>query len=387
MELLGYFIFQLIGSYIDRKFFELSEVVYGNLAGMLMGVGVAMFTVYFMLAGLRMVSGESHESMTALVLRMTKMMILLSILHTSMFGGVYIQNRILGVRDNIVGAFAHDNGGSGQTVYQKIDSNLDTMAATMSLVDAVSAGNDVGLGDAKGRALTLGLVGQASPPIVAGLLVLINELGLRIAIMLAPIFIVAFMFKRTEDMFFTWVKFMLGSMLSLGVLSMVIAILFELTNRFTLALGALKLISAAGLLGSDTGLPQLNESVMTAGFGAVMTVMLLSVPVILNRFFGSDMGGYSHNPFSGLNQHKDNPMGNVNQYAGQRNSSSNNSSNNSNSNSSNSSSNTGNTSNSQTGSAATTQNINGNISNSAAQASGTSENVGAAGARGLAKTK
>lgn len=378
MELLGYFIFQLIGSYIDKKFFELSEAVYGNLAGILMSVGVVMFTVYFMLAGLRMVSGESRESMTALVLRMTKMLILLSILHTSMFGGVYIQNRILGVRDNIVGAFAHDGSGSGQTVYQKIDSNLDTMSAAMSLVDSVSAGSDVGLSEAKGRALTLGLIGQASPPIVAGLLVLINELGLRIAIMLAPIFIVAFMFKRTEDMFFTWVKFMLGSMLSLGVLSMVIAILFELTNRFTAALMALKLISAAGLLGADTGLPQLNESVMTAGFGAVMTVMLLSVPVILNRFFGSDMGGYSHNPFSGLNQHKDNPMGTVNQYAGQRNSSSNNSSNSSNSNA-------GNTSNSQAGSTTNTQNINSNISSSAAQASGTSENVGAGGARGLVK--
>jgi type IV secretion system protein VirB6 len=298
MDVLGTFFFELISGFIDRRFFELSEAVSGKLGGMLSGLGVVTLTIYFIMLGLRIATGESRESMSSIVLRLSKMLLLLSILTTSVFGSGYLQNSILGVRDNIVGAFDSGGGISGQNVYQKIDSNLDGMATTMSLVNSVSTGTDVGLADAKSRALTLGLAGQAAPPIVAGLLVLVNELGMRIAIMLAPIFIVAFMFKKTEDMFYTWVKYMIGSMLTLGVLSMAIAILFELSNMFYIAIELMRTAADLGVLGSNT-LPQLNESVMTAGFGFIMTAMLISVPAIVSRLIGSDSMGHVYSQFSG----------------------------------------------------------------------------------------
>ncbi len=320
MEILGYFFFQLIGRFVDQKFFELSEAVYGNLAGILGSAAVAMFTLYFMLTGWRVVSGESHESMTSVVMRLTKMLILLSILYTSMVTNTYLQNSILDIRTVIVGAFESSGSGDGKDVYKKIDDNLDKMAMGMSLVNGVSAGGDVGLAEAKGRALTLGLMGQATPPIVAGMLVLLNELGMRIAIMLGPIFITAFMFKRTEDMFYSWVKFMVGSMLSLGVLSMVIGIVFELTAKFAATIVAIKVAAGVGIgfgiTAASTAITEVNESVMTAGFGAVMTMMLLAVPVILNKFFGSDVGSYSYNTFSGKNQHSANPAGTPSQSSG-----------------------------------------------------------------------
>jgi type IV secretion system protein VirB6 len=296
MELIGYFFFSLISRYIDREFFLLSETINENLARGILPAIIVFVTIHFMFSGMRIAMGDSTVNMRELLFRTLKITAMVSIISTSMFYSTTLQNTILGVRTDITNAF---HTGAGANIYEQIDKSLDNMAMGIAVVDGISTGSDVGLSESKGRALTLSLIGQASPPMIGGLLLLINEIGLRIAIMLAPLFLTAFMFKRTEDMFYTWLRFMVGSMFSLGVFSMAVAIMSDLTVKFGLAITAIKAaMYAASAFGIDANLPQLNESVMQAGFGVVMSVMLMVVPFIVNKFFGSDMGGHIYNAFS-----------------------------------------------------------------------------------------
>jgi type IV secretion system protein VirB6 len=282
MELLGNFFFQLMSRYIDNKFYDLSTTVSGPLAGIFVAAGTAALTVYLVMIGIRISTGDSRESMSSIIFRVAKMVALFAVLSASIGGAPYFQSEIMGIRNQVLGVFG---GGSGETVYINIDQNLDKMAQKMALIDSVHVGSDVGIADAKSRALTMGLFGQTTPPLVAGMLVLINELGMRIAIMLSPIFIAAFMFKKTEGMFFEWIKFIISSTLSLGVLSMVISIMGDLTAKFFLVIETLRTVADMGL----NDMPQLQESVMIASFGMVMTGMLCSVPLVVNRIMGAGL--------------------------------------------------------------------------------------------------
>jgi type IV secretion system protein VirB6 len=315
MEIIGYFFFTLISKYIDQKFFELSETVNENLARGILPAIVVFVTIHFMFSGMRIAIGDSTANMRELLFRTLKITAMVSIISTSMFYSATLQNTILGVRTDITNAF---HTGAGANIYEQIDNSLDKMAMGIAVVDGITTGSDVGLSESKGRALTLSLVGQASPPMIGGLLLLINELGLRIAIMLAPLFLTAFMFKRTEDMFYTWLRFMVGSMFSLGVFSMAVGIMSDLTVKFGTAIVLMKaaLHTAGSGTGLDTNLPQLNESVMQAGFGVVMSVMLMVVPFIVNKFFGSDMGGHIYNAFSYLGGHPQSDAGRYSQATG-----------------------------------------------------------------------
>jgi type IV secretion system protein VirB6 len=283
MELLGNFFFQLMSRYIDNKFYDLSTTVSGPLAGIFVAAGTAALTVYLVMIGIRISTGDSRESMSSIVFRVAKMVALFAVLSASVGGAPYFQSEIMGIRNQVLGVF--NGGGSGEGVYINIDNSLDKMAQKMALIDSVNVGSDVGIADAKSRALTMGLFGQTTPPLVAGMLVLINELGMRIAIMLSPIFIAAFMFKRTEGMFFEWIKFLISSTLSLGVLSMVISIMGDLTAKFFLVIETLRTVADMGL----NDMPQLQESVMIASFGMVMTGMLCTVPLVVNRIMGAGL--------------------------------------------------------------------------------------------------
>jgi type IV secretory pathway VirB6-like protein len=285
MELLGSLYFRLVSGYIDQKFFEASGRVSDNLGQIFVAAGLAAFTLYFVLIGIRISTGDSRESMSSILFRTAKMLFLFTILSSAALGSQYIQSNIMNIRSQVLGAF-DGSGGSGSNVYAKLDDNLTKMSVSMTLINSVNVGSDVGVADAKSRALTMGIFGQTAPSVVAGCLVLINELGMRIAIMLAPIFIAAFMFRRTEGMFFEWIKFLISSTLSLGVLSMTIQIMSDLSLLF---FGIIETFRTAADTGFVDNLPQLDESVMIASFGVMMSAMLCTVPMMVNKIMAAGL--------------------------------------------------------------------------------------------------
>lgn len=283
MELLSSFYFRLVSGYIDAKFFAASGAVSDFLGQIFLSAGVAAFTVYLVLIGIRISTGDLRESMSSIFFRVAKMVFLFSILQATTSGSQYIQENIMNIRGQVLGAF---DGGSSANVYSKLDDNLTKMSASLSLINSVNVGSDVGIADAKGRALTMGIFGQTAPSVTAGALVLINELGMRIAIMLAPIFIAAFMFKRTEGMFYEWIKFLIASTLSLGVLTMTVKIISDLSVMFFAVIEAFR---TAADFGITDNLPQLDESIMIASFGVLLTAMICTVPMMVNKIMGAGL--------------------------------------------------------------------------------------------------
>ncbi|WP_308034785.1 type IV secretion system protein, partial [Neisseria dentiae] len=66
---------------------------------------------------------------------------------------------------------------------------------------------------------TMSGVGQGAPAVVAGSLLLLNQIAISLCILTAPAFILCLLYEPTKQYFQGWLKFFLGALLTLGVLS------------------------------------------------------------------------------------------------------------------------------------------------------------------------
>ena len=165
-----------------------------------------------------------------------------------------------------------------------IDINLALAQVFNALIDGLVGGQQAG---ASGKELTTmaGLVGQSGPAMLVSVLAIMAEISITLAIMLAPLFIFFLLFQQTSAMFWTWVKFLLGTMVSLAVLALLSGILLKMMMFYgATVLGAFYLnAAAAGLVSVDIG----GSAMRMASMGALASALIMLVPPLIMQFFNS----------------------------------------------------------------------------------------------------
>ena len=292
MDDIGYFFFRVIIAIIRgeiNSFVNDGYIRVMRAAAILSGT---FLTIWILNKGYQILAGTSRESMTDITMQAGKMAMVVLVLTTSNFFNVGVRTTIIDIRDNL-GSLVSGRVVSGtDDVYKHIDDNLILMNTALELMDAIDTTGDPSLSDAKSRSMTMALIGQATPAMVGGLLSLINEIAVGLGIVFAPIFIIALMFKQTAPMFFGWMKYMVTAMITMGVLSVMVSIATKIIGLFT---GAAWLLT---LTGAAASLPTLQASMLSAGLGVIVTVLMVTVPGMVATFFGTSMGHLEYNRFS-----------------------------------------------------------------------------------------
>ncbi len=122
---------------------------------------------------------------------------------------------------------------------------------------------------------------------------LLNEIMLHFAIMLGPLFILGLLFEQTKQLFWSWVKSVLGLMLSMGVLAFLSGLVMKITIGYaTAAVAAIAvnnwLPGVAGLL----DMPSITDTMMVqGGIGLLLTTLLITIPPAVSQFVGGTLGG------------------------------------------------------------------------------------------------
>jgi type IV secretion system protein VirB6 len=279
--------FKLIVSFINGQLAAFFGTIYGNLLTLCAGLAAIFLLYWVFMRGFEILSGKSRDSVIELMFQAAKMALIVGILSEGAFAGSALRDLIFGLRDEI-GLQIYNNA----TPYAAIDTNLSLMNLGLNAMEALETGGDEVLEGAKSRATTLALVGVATPAITGGLLSLINEISISLAAAFAPLFIVALMFKQTEAMFYAWVKYIVTAVITMGILAVVVQIAMGLSGIFA---GALLLAGSV---------PALQASMMQAGMGIVITVLLVTVPGMIGQLFGTALSHLEYNRFSGMNQNK-----------------------------------------------------------------------------------
>ena len=133
-----------------------------------------------------------------------------------------------------------------------------------------------------------------APAVVAGSMLLLNKVAMALFVGLGPIFILSLMFEPTKQLFNRWLFYGIGTMFSLAVLSVMVAIALDMV------LAVAGSFWVGRILGSSTeGINSM--ALQQGGLGLVLTTLIIMAPPMAAAFFQGMLGQFTaYSGFGGI---------------------------------------------------------------------------------------
>ena len=293
-ENLGFFI--LIKTYVEILIMKFGDRGLSALSTVLIPSLMSMVTVWLMFEGYRILNGQSREPLNMFLWRGAKMVVIITV-------ASWIMNNPTGLRDWISEHIKNPIasvivGGEYASPEAMVDSSLLLMHLIMGAFGSLQAATSNDNGSAFSNFIMASGVAQGAPAVVAGALLLLNE----IAILTAPAFILCLLYDPTKQYFQGWLKFFLGSLLTMAVLSVMVKIGLKVMLVYaTKVLGEYGVGEAvAGSASQDRpGIAQIT--IMQGGLGLMMSTLMITAPLLVGNLIGSSLGFNTYNPLQGGN--------------------------------------------------------------------------------------
>ncbi|MEQ7420817.1 type IV secretion system protein [Xanthomonas campestris pv. campestris] len=301
---LGDFIFfKLVNDYFSNEIQKFGLELMRNSMRWVSTIALAVTTLWVMILGYRIATGQSRESAMATMIKAGKVAIIISIASALGANGAMLHQTLTENLDKqIHGLFT---GKEGSTAADAIDENLAYTQLALTALDAVRIEpQDTEVLEKKSRAIFMASFGTASPPMAAGAMLLLFKFTMAFLIGIGPIFILALIFDQTKDLFKKWLFYIIGTLFSMAMLSVVTAMVLEFTAKVAKAYWAAEII----MLGNAEGLS--TQALQQGGIGLLMTVLIISVPTMVAAVWQGNMGNFMHfSAFGGATASSPGPQG------------------------------------------------------------------------------
>jgi len=293
-ENLGFFI--LIKTYVEILIMKFGDRGLSALSTVLIPSLMSMVTVWLMFEGYRILNGQSREPLNMFLWRGAKMVVIITV-------ASWIMNNPTGLRDWISEHIKNPIasvivGGEYASPEAMVDSSLLLMHLIMGAFGSLQAATSNNNDGALANFIMASGVAQGTPAVVAGALLLLNEIALSLAILTAPAFILCLLYDPTKQYFQGWLKFFLGSLLTMAVLSVMVTIGLKVMLVYaTKVLGEYGVgVAVAGSASQDRpGIAQIT--IMQGGLGLMMSTLMITAPLLVGNLIGSSLGFNAYSPF------------------------------------------------------------------------------------------
>jgi len=281
--------FALIYSWLSRRITQFGSDVMGRAMLWVSSVALILVTLWVLIQGYRMITGQSREPMAAMVSHMAKIAVVVSVASSMALGSVPLQNFFtVGLAQDINQLVT----GSATSPTSAIDKNLAYTQLAMGAIDAVYVpSDDPPTADVKARAMLIATLGTAGPAMAAGAMLLLYQMTMALFIGFGPLFILCLIFDQTKELFRRWLMYGLGTLFSMAVLNFVVSLVLDLTLRVAAALWGTSAISGITGLNAE-GFS--SQAMQQGGVGLLMTVLIVSTPPMAAMFFNGTMGQFIH---------------------------------------------------------------------------------------------
>jgi len=302
----GFIYFAQVLTTVTTLITNFSTNMMTNIMGWVSAIAITLFTVYIIVQGYRVLTGQSRESMMILVTNMSRTGIILIFATTVAFTGGdlqwFVNNKVLNEINSMVSGSPDDPSNS---LAATIDKNLAYTQVAMALIEGAQGLNTTQSGTNAGNvasATFMAGIGLAGPPMTAGALLLTYQIGLALFIGLGPLFIMCLAFDQTKSLFQGWLMYGLGTMFSMAVLNVMVSIVMKITLAVAMALWV-----TGGLTSFTVGNTGLNNMAMQqGGIGLLMTALIISAPAMAGRFFSTLTGEFrERSGFDGVRPDRD----------------------------------------------------------------------------------
>lgn len=290
MDNVGSFVYYaLVYKYLNDQIHAFGLVLMGNMMTWVSGVALILVTLWVTIQGYRMITGQSRDSMMAMVSNMARVTLIVTVASTM---GIFGSNLHTFLTTDLSTEVNQIFSGSSDTTAQTIDKNLAWTQLAMAAIDGVQVVHgDTQNINAKSHAELMVGLGTASPPMAAGAMLLLYQFTMALFIGLGPLFILCLIFEQTKSLFQRWLLYGIGTIFSMAVLAVVSSMVLQLTLRVAAALwssGIINAITGQGAEGFTT------QSLQQGGIGLMMTVLIISVPPMAAVFFQGTVGNFMH---------------------------------------------------------------------------------------------
>ncbi|MCC5049771.1 type IV secretion system protein [Xanthomonas campestris] len=285
---LGEFVFfKLVNDYFSNEIQEFGLELMSRAMRWVSTIALTVTTLWVLILGYRIATGQSRESAMATMIKAGKVAIIISLASAVGVNGAMLhQTMTQNLDKEIHGLFTGDED---STASDAIDENLAYTQVALTALDAVRVDpTDPEAIEKKGRAVLMAGFGTASPPMAAGAMLLLFKFTMAFLIGIGPIFILALIFDQTKDLFKKWLFYVIGTLFSMAMLSVVTAMVLKFTAKVAAAYWAARLIT----LGNAEGLS--SQALQQGGIGLIMTGLIISVPTLAAAIWQGNMGSFMH---------------------------------------------------------------------------------------------
>jgi type IV secretion system protein VirB6 len=284
----GYVYFVLIYNYLQDAINTFQSAVLGSFMLWVSGLALVMVTLWVMIQGYRMITGQSQGSMMAMVTNMARVAVIVTVATSmSIFGGSL--QTFLSANGTLGSEISKLVAGTNSPI-SGIDQNMAETQVALAAIDAVEVPpGDTETVDAKNRAMFLAGFGTSSPPMAAGAMLLLYQFAMAMIVGFGPLFILCLIFDQTKELFRRWLMYGIGTLFSIAMLYVVTSIVLYLTVNLAGALWSATLINSVTGQGGEG---YSSQAIQQGGIGLLMTVLIISVPPMASMFFQGTLGNF-----------------------------------------------------------------------------------------------
>ncbi|WP_434779726.1 type IV secretion system protein [Neisseria sp. Ec49-e6-T10] len=273
-----------------------------RMCGFVNLIGLTVATIWVMVQGYKIITGESKASMLAFIVKAAKVFVILAVATSGSIFGKDIYDHTQSFQKYITYVVT---GEEDKDVYTMVDQNLLKMqgiiAGVKALVAYQASGTSKETAEASKKLQLLSGIGMASPAVIGGTVSILNEIAMAMAVMFGPLFILSLLFEQTKNLFWNWIRYTVGVMFSMAILSVMCSIALKIVYAYGTVVGTAVLAQILDIgIGGKTIVSLDATMTQQAGLGLFLSVLILTVPPMVMQFFSANLGGAvsGYSPFT-----------------------------------------------------------------------------------------
>ncbi|WNH47273.1 MULTISPECIES: type IV secretion system protein [Stenotrophomonas] len=289
VQSIGDFVFfKLILDYLRARINDFGIEMMGRMMAWVGGIALVLMTLWVLVQGYRIITGQSRDSMMALVTNMARAALIISVATTMAMFGTSVSDFL--TRD-VGGLITRVVTGESGTAEDQIDKSLAWMQVALSSIDAIKVLDDGGLQQEKTRAMWFIGIGTGGPAVTAGAMLLLYQVAIALFIGFGPLFILCLLFDQTKQLFQKWLFYGIGTMFSMAVLSAMVSIALDMVIRVSAAFWTSSLINSFFLKDAMSD-GMTSQAMQQGGMGLILTTLILTAPPMAAFFFQGTLGTF-----------------------------------------------------------------------------------------------
>jgi hypothetical protein len=290
MDSLAYPIFSLVSGLVRYSFNEVMDAAYLRFVSSVAVIAVGVETLNMIYFGYLIMFGHTvsvnmgRPTLQKFMYRAGFMAFMLHIIKTDQTPLDLLLAFRSVLLEGLTGDFkpAGEQAAFGLSLMDAAFSSTNIANATIQIEDKSSL---------KTIAINLSLFAQVAPQISAGVMLLLNEMLVRVGMALCPLMVYAALYDCTRNMFIKWFQYMLGLTIQMGVLALVTMLAAGVTAAFAVMFNAMVLTNHQSALIGSYYISHLQQSVMQAGLSVTLMVLLIWFPSNAGCFGGTVLYG------------------------------------------------------------------------------------------------